>query len=319
MGGIISFILAVEYGGQKKPWDSATVIGLFVGSVLIWVAFGIWEYFNNERAMLPRNLLRRRYVWQPSAFQFFIAAGYFVLLYYLPVYFQSVDNRSAINSGVLNLPLVLMMALGSTISGITVTKTGHAAPFMAIAAILCTISGGLIFTFDIGTSMGKWVGYQLIYGLAIGLGFQMGITIAQANAPLEEASSVTAIIMCKLDHQSSEYISWLINKTLVFQTIGGAFSISSAQSGFVNRLTSELARIAPEINPQMVVGTGATQIRRVFPADQIPQIVVAYMAGIKVALAISLGLTAFTCFIVAFVPRARLNAEALKNTGGGGA
>jgi hypothetical protein len=84
----------------------------------------------------------------------------------------------------------------------------------------------------------------------------------------------------------------------------------------VNRLLSELARIAPEINPQMVVGTGATQIRNVFPADQIPQIVLAYMAGIKVTLAISLGLTGFTCVIVAFVPRARLNAEAVKNSGG---
>jgi hypothetical protein len=40
------------------------------------------------------------------------------------------------------------------------------------------------------------------------------------------------------------------------------------------------------------------------------------MAGIKVALAIVVGLTGFTCVIVAFVPRAKLNAEALKNAGG---
>ncbi|KAF2831015.1 MFS general substrate transporter [Ophiobolus disseminans] len=297
MGGIISFILAVEYGGQKKPWNSSTVIGLFVGWVLIWIAFAAWEYFNDERAMLQRRLIRLRYVWQPSAFQFFFAAGYFILLYYLPVYFQSVDNRSAISSGVLNLPLVLAMALGSTISGITVTKTGHAAPFQLIAAVFCTISAGLMYTFDIDTGIGKWIGYQLLYGLAIGMGFQIGITIAQANADLEDMSSVTATVF-------------------FFQTIGGAFAISAAQSGFVNRLMSELARIAPQINPMMVVGTGATQIRQVFTADQIPSIVLAYMAGIKVALAISLGFTAFSCVLVALVPRARLNAEALQNAGG---
>ena len=44
MGGIISFILAVEYGGQKKPWNSGTVIGLLVGCVLIWVVFIAWEW-----------------------------------------------------------------------------------------------------------------------------------------------------------------------------------------------------------------------------------------------------------------------------------
>ena len=108
--------------------------------------------------MLQRRLIGQRFVWMPSAFQFFFAAGYFVLLYNLPIYFQSVDNRTAISSGVLNLPLVLAMALASTISGITVSKTGHAAPFMAAGAILCTISSGLMYTFDIDTSMGKWIG-----------------------------------------------------------------------------------------------------------------------------------------------------------------
>jgi hypothetical protein len=144
MGGIISFILATEYGGQKEPWNSSIVIGLLVGFVLIWITFIAWEYFNNEYAMVQRRLLRQRFVWQPSAFQFFFAAGYFVLLYYLPIYFQSIDNRTAIMSGVLNLPLVLALTIGSTISGITVSKTGHAAPFQVAGAIMCTISAGLM-------------------------------------------------------------------------------------------------------------------------------------------------------------------------------
>lgn len=202
MAGIISFILAVEYGGQKKPWDSSTVIGLLVGSVLIWIAFGAWEYLNNDHAMLQGRLLSQRFVWLPCAFQFFFAASYFVLLYYLPIYFQSIDNRTAISSGVLNLPLVLAMVVGSTISGITVSKTGHAAPFMLAGAVLATVSAGLIYTFDIDTPMKRWIGYQILYGAACGLGFQMGITIAQADAKMEDLSSVTATIFCKLIFES---------------------------------------------------------------------------------------------------------------------
>jgi cyanate permease len=174
MGGIISFILAVENGGQKKPWNSSTVIGLFVGFVLIWAVFAAWEYYNNDRAMLQRHVISKRTVWQPSIFQFFFAAGYFVLLYYLPIYFQSVDNRSAISSGVLNLPLVLSLALGSTFSGIAVMKTGHAAPFMVAGTVLATVSMGLIYTFDVDTSVATWIGYQTFYGFAIGMSFQMG-------------------------------------------------------------------------------------------------------------------------------------------------
>lgn len=198
MAGIISFILAVEYGGQKKPWNSSTVIGLFFGFGLIGITFVVWEYFNNDRAMLQRRLLRQRSIWMPSAFQFFFAASYFVLLYYLPIYFQSIDNRTAISSGVLNLPLVLAITAGSIISGTAVSKTGHAAPFMVAGAIMATVSAGLMYTFDIGTPIGKWIGYQLLYGLFCGLGFQMGMTIAQGNAKMEDMSSVTATVFCKL-------------------------------------------------------------------------------------------------------------------------
>ncbi|KAF2657846.1 MFS general substrate transporter [Lophiostoma macrostomum CBS 122681] len=293
MGGIISFILAVEYGGQKKPWNSGTAVGLLVGSVLIWATFTIWEYFNDERAMLQRRLLTYRFVWQPSGFQFFFASAYFVLLYYLPIYFQSVDNRSAIGSGVLNLPMVLAMAVGSTIGGIAASKTRHAAPFMVAGAVLATISAGLMYTFDIGTPLGKWIGYQILFGAGCGLGFNMGITIAQANTSMEDMASVTAIV-------------------LFFQSIGGAFSISAAQSAFVNRMVSELGRIAPGIDPQMVIATGATQIRHAFPADQVPAIVQAYMAGIKVTLALVVGLMGADCLLAPFVPRKRLPAQGLQ-------
>lgn len=293
MGGIISFILAVEYGGQKKPWNSSTVIGLFVGFGLICITFIAWEYYNNDRAMLQRAVISKRWVWMPSAFQFLLASPYFVLLYYLPIYFQSVDNRSAISSGVLNLPLVLSLALGSTMSGVMVMRTGHAAPFLVIGAVLSSVSCGLMYTFDVDTSIGKWIGYQLFYGFAIGMSFQMGITIAQANANIEIMSAVTATV-------------------LFCQTIGGAFSTAAAQSGFVNRVLTELARTAPEIDPHMVVATGATQIRHAFTPDQVPLVVLAYMEGIKVTLAIAVSLTCFACLVAVFVPRKRLNAEAIQ-------
>jgi hypothetical protein len=308
MGGIVAYILALENGGQKKPWNSSTVIGLLVGFVLIWVAFIVWEIYNGERSMLPPRLLRQRTIWQPSGFVFFFAASYFVLLYYLPIYFQSIDNRTAINSGVLNLPMVISLAIGSTISGIVVSKTGHAAPFMIVGTVLATISTGLMYTFDIGTGVGKWIGYQILYGIAVGLGFQMGINIAQANANMEEISSVTATIFCKPNTVPSER-SQLTTWPLVFQTTGGAFAISAAQSGFVNRMLTTLAKTASSVNPQMVIGTGATQIRHAFAADEVPGIVLAYMAGIKVTFIITISLAATSVLVALFVPWKKLNTE----------
>lgn len=197
IGGIISFNLALQYAGLSHPWKSSLVIGLLLGAVAIWVVFIAWEIYQDERAVIPPRLFKQRTVWQPALFQFFFATGYFILLYYLPIYFQSVDGATPIHSGVLNLPLVIAIALGTTISGAAVSKTGHAAPWMMFSAILTTVACGLIYTFDIGTSSGKWIGYQAFYGLVIGAGFMMAMNIAQANAKPEDITSITAIIFRK--------------------------------------------------------------------------------------------------------------------------
>lgn len=58
MGLIVSYILALEYGGQTKPWKSSVVIGLLVGSFAIAVACAVWEIFQGERAMIVPRLVR---------------------------------------------------------------------------------------------------------------------------------------------------------------------------------------------------------------------------------------------------------------------
>lgn len=81
-------------------------------------------------------------------------------------------------------------------------------------------------------------------------------------------------------------------------------------------MVSTLATSAPGVDPQTVIATGATQIRTVFPPDQVPGIVFAYMAGVKVTFALVVSLVGFTCLIGLLAPWKRLNADALKESGG---
>ena len=102
-----------------------------------------------------------------------LAGCFFALLYYLPLYFQSVDNVSASNSGVRNLPLVVGASLFTIISGGLIAKTGHYWPILLVGSVLATIGSGLIYTLDIGTSTGKWIGYQLLVGAGCGVSSQI--------------------------------------------------------------------------------------------------------------------------------------------------
>lgn len=102
----------------------------------------------------------------------------------------------------------------------------------------------------------------------------------------------------------------------VFQMIGGSFCLSAAQSGFNNRLINQVVSTAPGVNPSTVLVTGATQIRSSFPSSQVSGIVAAYMAGLKVVFAITVGTFGVACWVALLGQWKRLHPKDLKNTGG---
>jgi hypothetical protein len=120
--------------------------------------------------MLTPRVMRQKTVLVNGVWGFFFAGSYFVTLYYLPIYFQSIDNVSLLGSGV---PLIIMFSITTYATGIAISKTGIAAPHLTAGSIVETIAAGLLFTLDVGTSIGNWVGYQILAGFGYGLALQI--------------------------------------------------------------------------------------------------------------------------------------------------
>jgi MFS transporter, DHA2 family, glioxin efflux transporter len=197
MGGITCFILGMQYGGKSHPWNSSVVIGLLTGFGLLVIALVGWEMWLGEYAMMLPRLWRQRSLSASAAYQFFFMGSYIVLLYYLPIYFQSILGASPIRSGVDNLPLVVTAAFFALLGGAIVMKTGRPQAVMFVGSMLTSIAIGLVYTFDIGTSTGKWIGCQVFVGAAMASAIMHGLTIAQANVGPEDISAVTANLLCE--------------------------------------------------------------------------------------------------------------------------
>lgn len=90
-----------------------------------------------------------------------------------------------------------MLTITASVQGVALSKVGYSTPFMAIGAALGTIASGLFYTLDIDTSVGKWVGYQIICGFVVGGTFQTALAVVQVNAKPKDMSSATAIIFCE--------------------------------------------------------------------------------------------------------------------------
>ena len=195
MAGLVTFILGFQYGGQSMPWGSSTVVGLLVGCVLIFVAFAVWEMRQGEYAMVVSRLYKRRAVWVGSTFQFLFAGAYFITLYYLPIYFQSVDSASPSGSGIRNLPLVLPLGIASISGGLALSKLGHAVPLMAAGSCLASVACGLFYTLDENTGTGRWIGSQILGGIAWGAAWQCSLAGAQAGQDPTDLAPLTSIIL----------------------------------------------------------------------------------------------------------------------------
>jgi hypothetical protein len=55
----------------------------------------------------------------------------------------------------------------------------------------------MLYTLDIGSPSSRWIGFQVLSGIGLGLCFQVPIMVGQALAAAEDVATVTAILMCK--------------------------------------------------------------------------------------------------------------------------
>lgn len=196
IGGITCIILALQYGGTTYLWNSSVVIGLLVGFGLLTIALVAWENWLGEYAMMSPRLYKQRSLSFTAPYQFFFMGSYIVLLYFLPLYFQSIRGASPIKSGVNNLPLVLAAAVFALVGGAVVTITGRAQQVIFVGSMLATVAIGLIYTLDIQTPTAKWIGYQVFAGAAMAFAIMHGLTIAQANVGPKDIPAVTANLLC---------------------------------------------------------------------------------------------------------------------------
>ena len=283
MAAVVCYLLAMQWGGTSKPWSSGSVIGTLVTFGVLVIAFVGIEWYSGDRALLQFRFLKQRTIAAQSAFVFFVAGAFFIMLYYLPLYFQSTRGVSAAKSGIDNLPLVLGASLFTVTSGVLITTYGHYIPLMIVGSALSTVGAGLIYTLEQDTGSGKWIGYQALMGIGLGLIFQIPVIVNQSLVTPSDLSSVTA-------------------QTLFFQTIGGAVFISAAQAIFANRLLARVVITAPNANPALVIATGATELSKFFTGDELQGILVAYLAGLKITFALAIA-TAGVSFLLAFTPK----------------
>ncbi|KAI1454296.1 putative gliotoxin efflux pump [Annulohypoxylon moriforme] len=274
------FLLAMQWGGVSKPWDSGQVVAILVLFGVLVVAFVLNERSHGNRALVPLRLLKKWPVWVNCLYTFLLSGANFPLVYFLPIYFQAIQGVNAEESGIRNIPLVLAVSMMTVVSTSFMGRTSNWILPMIFGAILTTVGASLIYTLDIDSPASKWIGYQVILGMGVGIALEVPLVANQQDLPLSD-------------------IPTMVGMTLFFELLGGAIFVSAGQAIFSNGLLQKLEEIAPNISGIEVLEQGALNIRKIF-GDQIHSVLVSYMAGLQDTFLMALSCAAI-CVALAIV------------------
>ncbi|KAE8350912.1 major facilitator superfamily domain-containing protein [Aspergillus coremiiformis] len=257
MPSIICVLLALQWGGTMYAWSNARIIALFVVFGILLIAFLGVQWWQQDKATIPPWLIKNRNVWGAASYAFCLGGSFFIFIYYLPIWFQAIKGVSATRSGIMNFPLLLPMIVASIAAGACVTMIGYYTPFMIATPILISIGGGLLSTLKVDSGDTAWIGYQVLYGIGVGIGMQQPMMVVQTALPLSYVPTATALVM-------------------FCQTLGGTLFVSVAQNVFQNQLRRNILAKAPGVDIVKVVGAGATMLRQAVSKDMLPAVLEAY-------------------------------------------
>lgn len=182
----------------------------------------------------------------------------------------------------MNLPMIIAVVVVSILSGGLVTACGYYTPFMIFSSIIMTIGAGLLSTLETDSGHAKWIGYQALFGIGLGLGMQQPMIVAQTALKAEDVPSGTAIVMFA-------------------QTLGGSIFVSVAQNVFQNQLFHNILTNVPNADAAKLASAGATMLRNVVPAPMLHRVLVAYNDAIMQTFYVSIAMGALSLIGPIFV------------------
>ncbi|TLD20282.1 hypothetical protein PspLS_08706 [Pyricularia sp. CBS 133598] len=264
---VTMLMLALQWGGAEFSWNSPTIIGLLVGSIVLAVVFSLSQVRLQDKALVPPILFKERDPLFSMIFNFLFGASYYAMLPYISIYHQAIQGVTADEAGLRLLPISLTAVLSSVLSGILISRLNRFNALLLIELVFVAVAAGLMSTLSIGTQPSSWVPFEIIWGLGVGAGFQITQLVLQHSVPYYLIPQATS---------SGQF----------FSVLGGAVSVASAEAAFKNGIVTQMANTVPNVPATLIINTGASQLHQTLdglgqPAQVNENILNAYNFGLR--------------------------------------
>jgi EmrB/QacA subfamily drug resistance transporter len=189
--GLGAIVLALVEG-KVWGWTSLATLGVFAAGVALLVVF--WFVEHRVRAPIVEfDLFRNGPYFGASAAGFCLVGSYWALMYLQPQYLQTDLGHTALEAGLLILPVTAPMIVISPLGGRLMARFG-VRPLMTAGMALGT--AGLVVLAQVDTSSGYGLlfpGY-LLFGIALGCVYAPMSTAAMTAMPQSKAGIAAGVL-----------------------------------------------------------------------------------------------------------------------------
>ncbi|MCJ1411563.1 hypothetical protein MMC19_005653 [Ptychographa xylographoides] len=254
----VAFTMVLTFAGGAWPWKDARTIVLFIVFGILLTTFALQQYFNvfttADNRMFPHHLLSSR---TQILLYFGTAAavtGLFIPVYYIPIYFQFVQNDTALMAAVRLLPFVLIAISANMLTGALLPKVGYYMPIYAGSGVFMLIGGALMYTITADSPIAHIYGYSILIALGSGPTLQTGYAVATVKVAPKDISNAISLqnvaqigsIVISLVISGQVFQSYAYNN-LVVALAGHGFSDAELHSAVAGSQSAVFTTISPEL------------------------------------------------------------------------
>jgi EmrB/QacA subfamily drug resistance transporter len=189
--GLAAVVIALVEG-KVWGWTSAATLGCFAAGIALLVAFWLVEH-RVRWPIVEFDLFRNGPYFGASAAGFCLVGCYWALMFLQPQYLQTDLGHTALEAGVLILPVTAPMIVISPLGGRLIARFG-VRPLMTVGMALGT--AGLVVLAQVDESSGYGLlfpGY-LLFGVALGCVYAPMSTAAMAAMPPAKAGIAAGVL-----------------------------------------------------------------------------------------------------------------------------
>ncbi|TGO19675.1 hypothetical protein BTUL_0003g01310 [Botrytis tulipae] len=236
LGAIACLLMAIAFGGLLFPWNSGSIIGLFVTGGILFIALAIQQSYalgtTEEHRLIPIEYLHSKEIVILFIETACAGAAVFLPIYFIPIFFEIIHGESALGSGLKLLPFILVMVTMTFVNGFTLSKWSYYVPWYFVCSALQVIGSALLFTIGRDTSVSAIYGYAVLMAF-VGGWSQASFTVAQFLVAPKDIPIVTGFLTCAQSGGAALSLA-----------IGDTVFLNTAQSGIMtllpNRSSSEI-------------------------------------------------------------------------------